>query len=184
MRLLAPKSEVNTMAQVLMIIAQKGFQDKEYEDSRKAIEEAGHTVTVASPSAGEAIGKYDSVVQPDTTISEVDINTYSAIVVIGGPGALTLADHMAFFRLLKLAEDEQKIIGAICIAPRLLAQAGLLKGKQATVWNDDGIQAVFLEQQGARYIDAPTAVDGTIITGNGPDAAKAFGEHIAKALKG
>lgn len=171
------------MGTILMIIAQNGFQDIEYQDSRKALEKAGHKITVAAPALKKAIGKYDAIVHPDIALSDVSIDSYDAVVVIGGPGALSLGDSMEFFKVLKLASDAHKVIGAICIAPRLLAQAGLLTGKHATVWNGDGIQSVFLEQQGAQYSDLPTVVDGNIVTGNGPDAATAFGEHVAHVLE-
>jgi protease I len=85
--------------------------------------------------------------------------------------------------VLKQAADKRKVIAAICIAPTLLAKAGLLKYKKATVWNGDRMQEAFLKREGAIYTDEPLTIDGNIITANGPDAAEQFGKAIAEALK-
>ena len=69
-----------------------------------------------------------------------------------------------------------KVVAAICIAPVILARAGLLKGKRATVF-PDGIPE--LEKAGAVYTAQSVERDGRIITGNGPEAAEAFGREIA-----
>ena len=63
------------------------------------------------------------------------------------------------------------------MAPRVLANAGLLNGKKATSAHRYDIEA-----KGAICIDKLVARDGNIITANGPNAAKEFGEEIVSAL--
>jgi len=72
-----------------------------------------------------------------------------------------------------------KVIGAICIAPVTLANAGLLKGRKATVWASEKAR---IETKGAIYTGADVQVDDNIVTANGPNAAKAFGEALLKLL--
>jgi len=172
---------------VLSIIAQKGFQDHEFSESKKEIEAAGITVTVAAPTLNEATGKLGAKIIPQVSLSEVNIDDYDAIITIGGPGALTLGDHIEYFKILHDANKKSKIIGAICIAPKLLAKAGLLKERNATVWNEDNMQAPFLEQMGAKYTGELVTVDDTnlelVVTANGPNAANAFGKKIAELIK-
>ncbi|MCS7131535.1 MAG: DJ-1/PfpI family protein, partial [Hadesarchaea archaeon] len=86
-------------------------------------------------------------------------------------------------RALSIAKDaakKGKKVGAICIAPIILANAGVLEGKRATVWNGDFVR--MLKERGAKYTGKQVEVDGNIITANGPTAAKEFGRTIAKEL--
>jgi len=71
------------------------------------------------------------------------------------------------------------------ISPVILAKAGALKGKKATVWSSplDRSPIKILEAQGAEFVDEKVVWDGNIITGNGPDAAREFGKTIADALE-
>ena len=87
-----------------------------------------------------------------------------------------------FSRRFKMALDKNKLVCAICIAPMILAKAGLLKDINATVWDVDGKQSSYFNSHGIKYTGEDVTVDGNIITANGPDAASAFGEKIAELL--
>lgn len=71
-------------------------------------------------------------------------------------------------------------MGAICIAPAILAKAGVLKGKKATVWSSlmDKSAVKILEKSGADYLPDSVVADGKVITATGPLAAKEFAEKI------
>ena len=171
------------MADVLLIIAQKDFQPVEYGDTRAELEKAGLGIAVASITTDVAVGADSNTVKPDVAVKDANAADYKAVVVIGGPGAHTLGEHEEVLELLKDAKDKGKVVAAICIAPTILAKAGLLEGKKATVWNGDGEQAGVIEAGGAEFVDNPVVADGKIITGNGPAAAREFGKTIADALK-
>jgi protease I len=74
---------------------------------------------------------------------------------------------------------QSKPIAAICISPVILAHAGLLKGKKATVWPDGKDELV---KNGAIYTGNPIEIDSGIITANGPLAAKEYGKAILKLI--
>lgn len=167
---------------VIFIIAQKGFQDIEYNNTRKALEAKSIAVEVAAPQKSQAIGKFNGIVNPDKAIKDVKSSDYDAISVIGGPGALSLLNVPELTKLLKDFEKAGKIISAICIAPVILAKSGLLKYKKATVWNGDGMQSSVIEREGAQYTGENVTVDGKILTANGPEAATSFGEKLADLL--
>jgi protease I len=82
------------------------------------------------------------------------------------------------------AVDKNKVLGAICISPVILAKAGVLKNKKATVWASplDRSPIKILEENGAEFVDEKAVRDEKIVTGNGPDAAKEFAEVIIEAL--
>ncbi len=178
------EGEAREMAKgnILVIVAQKDFQPIEYEDTKAELDSAGYDVDVASITTDIAVGADGSEVKPDVAVKDADLSKYKAIVLIGGPGAPTLGEHSEVLNLIKQADSQGKIVAAICIAPTILAKAGVLDGKKATVWNGDGKQADVLTTAGAEFVDEPVVQDGKIITANGPPAAKAFGKKIAEVL--
>ncbi len=75
--------------------------------------------------------------------------------------------------------DSGGIVSAICIAPSVLAHAGLLEGVSATAFPS---QEADLREHGALWTGASVTVDGPIVTGNGPEAAHEFGTALADQL--
>ncbi|HID73356.1 TPA: DJ-1/PfpI family protein [Candidatus Micrarchaeota archaeon] len=169
------------MAKVLMIIAQEGFRDEEYQIPRETIEKAGHSVKVASITRSKATGKFGAVVQPDLAVHEANPEYFDAIVVVGGPGAKALADNAEVINLLEKANLKGKKICAICVAPMILAKAGVLSGKNATVFPDREAVAE-LRAGGALYREQNVVTDGNVVTAKGPEAAEEFGREVVKLL--
>jgi protease I len=163
-----------------MVIAQKSFRDEELLTPKKAFESAGHSVTVVAPSTATATGMLGAKVTPDGTIKDAESAKYDAVVFVGGSGATALFDDRDAHRLAREAVEGGKVVGAICLAPSILARAGLLKGKRATVWKSE---SKTLESGGATYTGEPVTVDGKLVTGNGPEAAAEFADELLKQLK-
>lgn len=164
----------------LIVIAKTGFQDHELEGARKGLMDAGFNIILASTDAGSCTGKCGSTEQASIALKDVDVHSYDRIAFIGGPGAKALADDEHAKRIAKDTVAAGKILGAICIAPTILAAAGVLKGKKATVWNEDGEPSAFIESRGAQFTDELVTVDGKIVTANGPGAAGEFGRVLGK----
>jgi protease I len=172
--------------QVLLIIAPQNFQPVEYGETRRALEEAGYMAVVASTTLEEAVSMppQETRVKPDATISDAVVADYDAIIFVGGGGASVYWDDPVAHRIAQEAVAQGKVLAAICIAPVTLAKAGVLEGKQATVFPTE--DAVAMVQDGGAMCTGEDSVvrDGLIITGNGPDAAAEFGETILAALQG
>ncbi|MBR9692130.1 DJ-1/PfpI family protein [Candidatus Woesearchaeota archaeon] len=169
---------------VLMVVAQADFQPVEYADTRAELENAGIDVKVASFEVGEAIGADGSKINVDIAIKDVNTNDYDAVVLIGGPGASKeLIGNQDVIELVQSADNDHKVVAAICIAPVVLAEARLITGREATVWNEDGNQEEILSANGAKYVEKDVVVDNRIITANGPAAAKEFGKEVARVVK-
>ena len=169
-------------ASIVMIIANEGYQPIEYATPKKVLEQAGFMVTVASDKPGTAIAADKSTTQIDITLNNVIVDHYAAIVIVGGPGALEHLDNETTYRLIKSAQLSKKLIAAICIAPRILAHAGILKGKRATGWDGDGELAQIFKEHGVTYEQRPVVIDGLIVTAVGPAAAQEFGTIIVERL--
>ncbi|MCL2460519.1 MAG: DJ-1/PfpI family protein [Euryarchaeota archaeon] len=173
-----------TEKNVLIVIAPLDFQDEELSKTIAELEKKDISYTIISTREGLAVGMRGGKVLIDKTVSDMyhTTDTYAALIIIGGSGTpATLWNSKNLRTLATEYYEKQKIVAAICLAPVVLARAGILQGKNATVFNDDSFIAE-LKTGGATYVSSPIVVDGTIITGNGPSAAPAFGEKIAKAI--
>jgi len=179
------KHEVEKMSKkALFIIAQEDYQDKEYGDTKKVLEDAGVEVITASKEVGPCQGAFGLTTEATVALTEVNVSDYDAIVFIGGSGASVYQHDTQAHLTAQEAINRNKILAAICISPTTLAYAGVLEGKKATVW-DDGkrTQAKILEENGATFTGEEVTVDGNIITANGPPAAEKFGQAILEKLK-
>ncbi len=166
---------------VLMVVAPENFRDEELFDTRRELEKAGIEVGVASAKKGTIRGMLGGTVRPDFTLEEVEVEDWDAIVFVGGTGCQVYFENEKVLSLAKAAAERGKKVCAICIAPVILANAGLLENRKATVW--DGEFREMLENKGAHYVSKSVVVDGNFITANGPAAAGEFGRTIAKQLK-
>ena len=164
---------------VLVIIAREGFQDHELAGVSSALKAADYQIVLGSTRTGPCTGKFGSAEQAEIGLRDVKVEDYDRVVFIGGPGAATLVENDDAKAIAMATVAAGKILGAICIAPTILARAGVLKGKKATVWDSGGEQVGILTASGATYTGEKVTVDGKILTGNGPMAAEEFGKVFA-----
>jgi protease I len=168
------------MKKAVFIIAPLNFRDEELREPKAILEKAGVAVTVACSTTSLAKGKSGLTIKPDILLKDVVVAEYDAVVFIGGGGAAVYLDDPQAHRIAQEAQQQARLLAAICIAPAILARAGVLKGKKATVFPDDAAE---LKNHGALYTGAAVEKDGMIITGSGPQAAVQFGQTLAAALK-
>lgn len=115
----------------------------------------------------------------EKNIDTVDLDAYEAIVLPGGmPGTLNLGASEAVVKTIKTYADEGKLVAAICAAPSVLGQNGLLEGKSATCY--PGFEEKLL---GAKTTLNPVEVDGNIITSRGMGTAIEFALSIISYLE-
>jgi len=170
---------------IAMIVAYKDFRDEEYFVPRGIFDEQKAEVRVVSNELGTAMGTDGGDVAVDIDLDDLDAADFDAIVFIGGPGALSNLDNADSYRIAKDSISQNKLLASICVTPAILAKAGVLSGKKATVWTSplDKSAKKILEDNGAIFQDEEVVQDGNIITGNGPSAAKEFAGEIVDALK-
>jgi protease I len=168
------------MSNIVMIVAQSQFRDEELFDTKAVLEQEGHTVCIASRTMSPCIGNQGGSVDPDLIIADVDALSFDALVFVGGGGAKEYFEDTLIFSLIDRFDKSERIIAAICIAPVILANAGFLKGKRATVFPSG---KDLLLNQGVIYTGESVTTDGRIVTGNGPASSTQFGKTIASLLK-
>lgn len=169
---------------VVIVVAFENYQDLELQGVKEALVAARAQVTIASSSLGTARGKLGGEIKIDQLLGEVKIADYDGVVFIGGPGAAEYLNNPDAHHLAQAAKESNKVLGAICMAPEILARAGVLKGKKATVWTsgDDQAGIKLLQASQAEYLDQPVVVDGQVVTADGPAAAADFGQALVELL--
>jgi len=167
---------------ILMVIAPKDFRDEELFEPKKIFEEKGAKVSLASTVLNEVKGMLGGTAKPQLRISEAKAEDYDAIVIVGGIGSKEyLWGDKELSNLVKQAYREGKLVAAICLSPVVLARAGILKGKQATVFPaPEAVEE--LKRNGADYVNQKVVVSGKIITARDTKSARDFALAIAEHL--
>ena len=119
---------------------------------------------------------------PDTDLDSALKNDYDMVILPGGmPGADHLDNDPRIKALLKKMVNDEKYTAAICAAPKVLANAGILVGKQATSYPG------FLDKMDLANTDIkndPVVIDGNVITSRGPGTAMDFALALIETLAG
>jgi len=136
-----------------------------------------HTLTIASTVIGKCCGSRGGQAESKVLLSEVAADDFDGVLFIGGGGSKLLFNDPDALRLARAMATANKPIGAICLAPVVLAHAGVLVGRKATV---AGTEAATIRSAGAEHCGPGVHQDGRIITANGPKSSLAFAQGFSK----
>ena len=169
------------MSRALVPLAQ-GCEELEAITITDLLVRAGVEVTTVGLDDQPVIASRGTRIIPDKNIDAVVGEIFDLIVLPGGlPGADHLRDDERVRVLLKNHANHDKLIGAICAAPKALAAAGLLNGKKAT-----GYPGVLDAISNATIEISPSAIeiDGKVVTSRGPGTAMDFALTLIELLEG
>jgi protease I len=168
----------------IAILATHGFEQSELEVPRDRLKEAGATVDVVSPESGQIKGwdktDWGRPVQVDRKLDDVSVNDYDAIVLPGGqinPDLLRINDKALEF--IRAFFDQKKIVAAVCHAPWLLIETGIIKGRRATSYHSIKTDVI---NAGAKWEDSKVVVDQGVITSRNPGDLEAFSAKIIEEV--
>jgi len=166
----------------LFILAPENFRDEEFTEPFDALEDAGAVCDVTGPGSGEFKGMLGMTVAPTIPLEEASAADYDAVIVVGGSGSRKhLWSNQRVLNLVSAAAEDGLVVAGICMSGAVLANAGVLDGKRATVFETpESVEA--LAQGGAEYVKEPVVADGNVITAEGPGAAADFAAKILEAL--
>ncbi|MDR1400989.1 MAG: DJ-1/PfpI family protein [Endomicrobium sp.] len=167
------------MKKIVFVTAPEAFRDEEYYKPKEILEGIDIEVVTASLRTGELNGRFGYKAMSTFTIRDSSLNDFDAIAYIGGSGSSVFFDDPYALRLANDFFKSGKPTASICIASVILANAGILKGKKATVFSDGKASLI---KGGAVYTGGALEVDGNIITANGPETAEDFGRSIMIAM--
>lgn len=167
---------------VLIAISPEKFRDEELAEPVAALTKAGIGFDIASTRRGTCTGMLGAKATAALSFEEVDPKPYDGLIIVGGNGTPAhLWDDDLLQILVRMFAEKRKVVGAICLAPVVLARAGILKGRKAT-YSENPTAFREMKGGGAVLVNQPVVVDSRIVTGNGPAASKAFAEAFVKAL--
>lgn len=169
----------------ILIMSTNGFEQSELEYPLEQLRKAGATVHVATLD-GKAIKGWDKkdwggTVEADLKISDVKVDDYIALVLPGGqinPDLLRVEENAV--QLVRNFVTSNKIVAAICHAPWLLIEAGVIKGRKATSYHSIRTD---MENAGAKWEDSEIAIDNGIITSRSPRDLEAFVDKIIEEVR-
>lgn len=160
----------------IAILATDGFEQSELFEPRKALLEEGALVEIVAPHDGAIQGMEHIImgktVPVDTLLANALPAHYDALVLPGGahnPDALRIDAHATAF--VRSFFEDQKPVAAICHAPWVLINAGVVKDRRLTSWPTIRQD---LQNAGAEVVDEEVVVDGLLITSRGPKDLPAF----------
>jgi len=168
----------------ILIMATDGFEQSELEVPLERLQDAGADIDIASIDLGDITGwdedDWGDDIEVDLKISDVDIDDYDALVLPGGqinPDLLRVEKDAV--SLIRDFAATGKPVAAICHAPWLLIEAGLVKGRRLTSYKSIRTDVV---NAGADVVDEAVVIDGNIITSRCPDDLEAFCDAIVQML--
>lgn len=169
------------MAKVLVPLAQ-GCEELEAVTIIDLLRRAEIQVTTASLDDKLIVASRGTKLLADTTLDKVINEEFDMVVLPGGlPGADYLNEDKRIHKILKKAVDEDNYVAAICAAPKVLANAGLLNNKKATAY--PGVLEA-LENNAVEITGVAVQQDGKVLTSRGPGTAMDFALEIITCLLG
>jgi protease I len=171
--------------QRIAILATDGFEQSELMLPLQRLKAEGATVEVISPKPGQIRGwkekEWGDSVKVDRLLDDASIEDYDALVLPGGPlnpDVLRLNKRAVDF--VRRFYESGKPLAAICHAPWLLIEAGLVDGKRIAAW--PSLQTD-LRNAGAEWVDEPVVVEDGLITSRKPDDLDAFVGKIIEEMR-
>ena len=167
------------MKKVLVFLAD-GSEEIEALTPVDMLRRAGAEVTFAGVTGKECKCSHGVTVVTDALASECAGDEYDMVVLPGGmPGTLNLGASEDVKKITAKAYAGGKFVAAICAAPSVLGEMGLLAGKRATCY--PGFEE---KLTGACVVREKAVRDGNIITSCGAGAAMEFSLLLVEALYG
>lgn len=161
------------------------FEQVEYEDVNNKLKEKGYKTVLITTNDEKQVQGLNHVDKGDTFTADMfakDANPedYDALVLPGGTvNADAMRGNKEAHRIIKAINEANKPLAAICHAPWVLINTGIVEGRTLTAYNT---LQTDLENAGATFVDKTVQVDGNLITSRNPDDIENFVEAIDKAL--
>lgn len=169
------------MARVLVPLA-NGCEELEAVTIIDLLRRAGIEVVTAGLTDGPVTASRGVVLLPDSTLDLVLGDEFDMIVLPGGlPGADNLDADPRIHTLLQRMAEQDRYTAAICAAPKVLMNAGLLDGRKVTAYPGliDGQLAA-----SSQFTSDAVVTDGRVVTSRGPGTAMDFALTLIELLLG
>ena len=123
-------------------------------------------------------GKFGKAAEEYKKLEDINTDEFDVLVLPGGyPGYVNLGNSQKILNTIKNFDSQKKIICAICGSPSVLAKAGILDERKATIY--PGMEKEIPRPRGEKVV-----VDENVITSQGPGTAVDFVLKIVEVLLG
>ncbi len=164
------------MSKVLVVIPD-GFEEMETVAPVDLLRRAEVEVVLAGLDKKQLTGRSGIHLLADALYADVAEGDFDLIVIPGGPGHTAMRAHQPLLKQLQEHVSAGKTVAAICAAPTVLLDAGLLANRKRTGHFSIAAEVGPLEPD-------PVVVDGPIITSQGAGTATRFGLALVEHIKG
>lgn len=152
------------------------FEDVELIASLDIFKRANISYTLFSvENLPEVKGKYEAIVKTKS-MEEFDINDFSGLFLPGGPGHLKLKQSSVLLEIIKEFKNQNKVISAICAAPDVLIEAGVI--------NEEVITSYPGHAKVKNNSGEEVEITGNLVTGRDFKATINFAEKVVEVLSG
>lgn len=157
-----------------------GFEETEAIAPLDLLRRAGVEVTTVGLNGKVIYGGHGIGVEADIEIGQLDLTNLEMIILPGGLGGVaSIRGCQAAMDAIAFAHENGKYTAAICAGPTVLADLGIVNGKNATCYPScEG------QMGSANMVEAAAVTDGKLITGVSAGCAVSFGLALIAALKG
>ena len=163
----------------IAILLEEGFEEIEAIVPIDVLRRLEFNVILAGKSL-QVSGSHSVEIKADSLISQLKYEELDAVILPGGlPGSTNLRDNRDVIKLVSEMYSAGKLVAAICAAPIVLAEAGIMSGKKSTGYPMEMLRQALSD---AEYTSARVEEDENVITGKGPGAAFEFSVAIASYL--
>jgi len=167
------------MSKRVLVPLAEGFEEIESVTVIDILRRAGAEVIVAGLVAKSVTGSHRIAIITDVLLEEVKDQDFDCVVLPGGmPGAINLKADSRIQKIIQRHEQAGKLVAAICAAPIVLVEAGILKDRRFTI-HPSQVNHIRLSAQ-----DSPIEVDRGVITGQAAGAAMKFAFTLVEKLYG
>ena len=153
---------------VLIILSSDNFNDAEFSSIKNAFENAGVKIFIGSDSNSVCKGENRLRVQPDVKFFNVNPANFDAVVIIGGSGIINYWKNKRLHEIVRDFYSAGKPTAAICAAPVVFSEAGILDGKKGVCYPKNKKE---FTRRSVEYVDFPVVREGSVITARDFNAA-------------
>jgi protease I len=166
------------------ILATNGFEESELKSPKEALEKAGAEVHIISEKSGSikgwSDGNWSNEYKVDKTLDQVNQSEYHALMLPGGViNPDKLRRNKDAVKFVTSFFENHKPVGAICHAPWILAEAGVLKSRKITSFSSIKTDMI---NAGANWVDEEVVVDEGLVTSRSPKDLPAFNAKLVEEV--
>jgi len=165
---------------VLIFLPKKDFNEEEFIIVKKRLIRAGREVFVTSDDYSFCCGSKGMKVKSDTSFYNINVNNFSALILIGGIGSKAYWENDNIQKIVKKFFYFGRTVAAICSSPIILANAGILHNKKATCYSENKMELI---NAGIDYQDKNLVVDGNVVTADSSRSAQQFTDAVLNLIK-